>query len=187
MPAVRLVVAREVHQIGMGQIGETAGAETSQYLRGMADQMLFFVGGEEVVLQPDLVIVQMLTEDQIIQIIGADQLNQIRKQSRIVFCLQADFDVDSVLVLFFQGTEGVAVILQLLRTHTEGGIVVAGEDLGCVIGEAQSGDAGGDGRLNIFSFRILCVAAPDGMGVIIVLHVFSRFNQRVGNKKSPVL
>ena len=185
VPAVRFIIARKIHQIGMGQIGEIAGAETPQHLGGVADQMLLLVGGEEIVLQTDLIIVQMLTEDQIVQVIRADQFNQILKQIRIILRLQTDLDVDSVLVFFLQGTDRAAVVLQFLRTHTEGGVVVAGEDLGCVIGEAQSGDAGGDGRLNIFSFRILRVTAPDGVGMVIVFHDDSRFCQRVGHKKVP--
>ena len=168
----------------MGQIGEAARVQTGQHLGGVADQMLLLVGGQEVVLQTDLVVVQVLAEDQIIQLIGADEGQQGGEQSGIVFRLQTDLDIDFVLIFVLQRAEGAAVVGELLRTHTEVGVVIAGEDLRRVIRKAQCLNTGGNGRLNVFPFRVLRMAAPDGVGVVIVFHKMPRILYKICRRMS---
>ena len=144
----------------MGKIGEQACVHGVDGLVTVAFQMAFVGGGGAGIMVVFLIAQEMLAQDQVIQRLVPENGQQVRKQGRVVFQLQADGDLDPATVFLPQGENGLHIAVQLCRLHAEPGIVASREDLGRMVGKAQDLQPGGQGAFHIFPLCALGMIAP---------------------------
>lgn len=81
---------------------------------------------------------------------GYGSIQKALEEARIVFRFQPHVQLDVVFVFVLQVEDGFHVVLQLVGTHAEGGVVVALEHIGRMIRKAEALQALFNGFLHVF-------------------------------------
>ena len=119
----------------------------------------------------------MGTVDQIFDPVFRLHIKKLLHMVRKVLRLQAEVNLDLVLVFFPQAVYAAAVFRQVLRLHAHVG-VIAGREVGpwVVVGKAQDINAGVNGALYDMFIVAHGVFTAVGMGMVIGFHsVFASF------------
>ena len=119
----------------------------------------------------------MGTVDQIFDPVFRLHIKKLLHMVREVLRLQAEVNLDLVLVFFPQAVHAAAVFRQVLRLHAHVG-VIAGREVGpgVVVGKAQDINAGVNGALYDMFIVAHGVFTAVGMGMVIGFHsVFASF------------
>ena len=88
----------------------------------------------------------------------------------VKFRLHTQMDLEPAGIFFPQGTDGVAIGIQLLGVHPHETVVLSGEVLRGVVGETEDIQSSVNGPLHVFFFCAVGMAAPEGMAMVICDH-----------------